>query len=208
MKNTILCSVFFLSLSIAKADIIFSNFSAGSPSFDTNTGITLNDSGGNDLKTSLSFVPSATYRLTQLDLVTSLASVSETNLLDLTISSDSGGNPGAVLETFTFNGSMGVLGTNPSILTATSVLNPFLVNGSTYWITAEAAPNARVVWNFNNQSPNDTGLVDQFSGGSWSSRSLTRGVFDVQGTLSNTPEPGSIMLLGAGLVGLVLSRRR
>jgi hypothetical protein len=181
------------------ADIVFTNFGP-SDTFDNNTGLTVADSSGTDLKTSLSFTPAGSFQLAQIDFVTSLLDGGDQNQVTLTLSSaDADGNPGATIEVFSFSGQMGVLGAAsypPQVLNAVSALNPVLQSGLTYWITAQSSPDVTVVWNQNVMSPNDVGNMAQYQSGAWTTQSVTRGAFRVSGkpvTISS-PEPSVVRL--------------
>lgn len=177
------------------ADVVFTNFGP-SDTFDNNTGLTVADSSGTVLKTSLSFTPTGSFQLTQIDFVTSLLDGGGQNQVTVTLSSsDADGNPGTAIEVFSFSGQMGVLGSAsypPLVLNAISGINPVLQSGTTYWITAESSPDVTVVWNQNVLSPNDVGIMAQFQSSAWTNQSVTRGVFRVIGNpVTITPPPAA-----------------
>ncbi len=173
-----------LILPSLRADAVFSNFGT-SDIFDNNTGLTVADSSGNNLKTSLSFTPAETFQLTQIDFVTTLLDAGDQNQVTLTLSSaGADGFPGSKIEIFSFSGQMGVLGSlssPPLILNAISGINPVLQAGVTYWLTAESSPDVTVVWNQNILSPNDVGTMVQLQSGVWVTQPVTRGAFRVFG---------------------------
>jgi hypothetical protein len=179
---TALLPLFFLQS--VYADVVFTNFGL-SDTFDNNTGLTVADSSGTDLKTSLSFTPVGSFQLTQIDFVTSLLDGGDQNQVTLTLSAaDANGNPGASIEVFSFSGQMGVLGSAsypPLVLNAVSAINPVLQDGTVYWLTAESSPDVTVVWNQNILSPNDVGNMAQFQSSAWATQSVTRGAFRVLG---------------------------
>ena len=183
-------SLFLFAACHLNADVIFNNFGT-SDSFDLNTGLTVADSSGANLKTSLSFTPTVDFQLAQIDFVTSLLNAGDQNQVTITLSStDSDGNPGAAIEVFSFSGQMGVLGSvvsPPVLLSAISGINPVLRSGTTYWITAESSPDVTVVWNQNTLSPNDVGTMAQYQSPSWTTQPVTRGAFRVLGTPVTVP---------------------
>lgn len=195
MRTIFITLLPLLFLQTAHADVIFTNFGL-SDTFDTNTGLTVADSSGNDLKTSLSFTPTGSFQLSQIDFVTSLLDGGDQNQVTLTLSSsDANGNPGTSIEVFSFSGQMGVLGSAsypPMMLSAISAINPVLQRGVTYWITAESSPDVTVVWNQNTLSPNDVGAMAQYQSSMWSTQSVTRGVLRIQGNpVTITPPPSA-----------------
>jgi len=71
------------------------------------------------------------------------------NEVSVSLRLDSGGLPGPILETFTFNGALGPFGStlNPPLV-ASSLLRPILAQGSTYWVTVSTPGSlGRVEWN-------------------------------------------------------------
>jgi hypothetical protein len=85
-------------------------------------------------------------------------------------------------------------------------LHPLLFGGAQYWLIAsspDATQQSNVPWNLN--SIGDSGL--HFQNGIVSNK--TRGAFEVDATpVSAVPEPGTLTLVGAGLVVLASSRKR
>jgi hypothetical protein len=193
MRKSIAILLPLFCLQSLSADVIFTNFGPAD-SFDNNTGLTVADNSGNDLKTSLSFTPTSDFQLTEIDFVTSLLDGGDQNQVTLTLSSaDADGNPGTAIETFSFSGQMGILGSvsyAPQVLSAFSALNPVLTQGTTYWLTAESSPDTTVVWNQNSLAPNDVGNMAQYVSNTWTTQSVTRGVFRILGNLVTvTPPP-------------------
>jgi hypothetical protein len=184
MRIAHITALLLSSLQCVTADVIFSNFGS-SDVFDMNTGLTVADSSGYDLKTSLSFVPTVDFQLSQIDFVTSLLDAGDQNQVTLTLSNaDADGNPGTVIEVFSFSGQMGILGSvtaPPLILNAISGLSPVLRSDTTYWLTAESSPDVTVVWNQNILTPNDIGTMAKFQSSSWVTQSVTRGTFRISG---------------------------
>jgi MYXO-CTERM domain-containing protein len=193
---------------------IYSNFSAGN-TFDTSDGFELgNVGGGNIIVLAQQFTPTGNFTLNQID-VAFFALNPPDNELTLSINADNNGLPGGVLESYDLTHAFGV----DQIDTATSTLQPLLVDGSNYWIVAAftnpASTQDHAVWNLSNNS-SATFSPSAFStdnGTTWAASGQTTqmSVFDVLGTPSGVPEPGPSTQIGAGLLllaGLGIWRRR
>lgn len=72
-----------------------------------------------------------------------------------------------------------------------------------------ANDGSKIEWEFNSTGANSV-ILGSLNGGSWIHDGTgTDAAFDVLGTPStSTPEPGSLLLLGSGLAGLLVARRR
>lgn len=211
-----------LSLAIAlyavplQAGVIYSNLGPGD-SFDPNSGwvvATLASQEHVDQAIAMPFTVIGTnYTFTSAELATSLAH--GTSPLDISLTADAGGLPGDVIETMSVNLPVG----DPALVMATSTLNPSLVAGSTYWITAVASGDLSSVWKFAG-SPGMPifGTVGySYNGGdSWSISSTTpprdpltsneEAAFRVNGDV--VPEPATTCLLLLGAIGIYLARAR
>ena len=195
----------------AQADTtIFSNLGAGD-SYNGSTGWTLGtpDSGTDYFVDGSAFTVGATsLNLSTIEVAAGLTA--GTNQLTINLDADSGGNPGAVIESFTINGAMPGFGSVSagSLVTATSVLHPLLTAGSQYWVVL-SVPNDGMTWAaWNQNSIGDTGPLCRSANGSPLNGSTNvRGAMLITGLSSSVPEPSSIvmvstaavMILGCGL---------
>ena len=133
-----------------------------------------------------------------------------TNQLTIDLDADSGGIPGATLESFTITGAMPPLGTvsSDNLVVATSVLHPLLTAGSLYWVVLNAPSTTFAGWNLN--SIGDMGPFYYTRRGQVIiSGTETLGAMLITGQA--IPEPSSIVLVSTGAVvilGCGLRRRR
>jgi hypothetical protein len=186
----------------AQADVIFNNFG---PNNGYNTG------SGYIIGTSITwvqgdaFTPTGnSFTLDRIELA--LGHGVGPNEIDVSLRTDAGGLPGAVLESFHFS-NMGPLGQNNPPVVGDSTLHPFLAQNTQYWLIASAPDVTFIGWGFN--STNDRGPHAQsFNGGPFNVESQgTRGAFRTTGTPA-IPEPGGLVLFGVGMAALLGSAWR
>lgn len=186
----------------AHAQVLKSNFGPGD-SFNAGTSYVIVGTGSfiSYQAISVTFVPSATAPLGSVDLGANRNL--GTNSYVISLSVDNGGQPGALLESWTTT-----LPGSGVVTSLTSVVNPLLDSSTTYWLTLEAgAPNAFGGWAFNDQG--DTGhFLQSSSGGAWVAQGGTAPVYRINGAGASAPEPGSVALLGLGIAAAGVARWR
>ena len=125
--------------------------------------------------------------------------------------SDSGSNsPGALLATYNVGNADQTLTGNtiaarggiPEYSYSTSIPGLTLTAGTEYWLGISNTTTTDVVWGWE-FTTQGTGDAFQFGGGIWNARSN-----ELAFNLTGVPEPGSLAIIGAGLLGLVGMRRR
>lgn len=176
----------------AKADVIFSNFGPGD-SFDSAQSTTIQPS----LDFAFAFTAKGNFLVDGIELA--VAASGGFRQLTVSLATDAGGVPGAVLESFHFS----VVPTSAAIIGAASLAHPALTQDTRYWLFGEAP--ADVEW-FHNSIGQMGPHADRSPGNPW--RALgqtTEGAFRISGTpqdASVIPEPTSMTLLSLALVGM------
>lgn len=192
----------------ARADaVVFSNFGPGM-TFDINHGYTIAGSATNTAQVvANSFTVAGNVNFTTAQLALGL--VSGPNMLQVLLVTDAGGVPGSIIETMNVN--IGPFGLD-SVVTATSILNPLLTSGTTYWLMAfTPSANTLAGWNFSlidTSPPSPYFASNQIASttGPWVFGSGPRSAFQINGT--PVPEPATILSLGAGIMAIVFRRRK
>jgi hypothetical protein len=131
------------------------------------------------------FTPAQSASLDTLRVV--LNHQGEGNEFDVSVWSDSGNFPGAVLESFHFSNAADVF--PGTLLEANSTVRPLLAAGAQYWVVV-SVPSSPRVWGGWHQSLSSIGdqgrWVYMINGGPWEAvvwtEGFTRGVFEVIGT--------------------------
>jgi hypothetical protein len=178
--------------------IIFSNLGvANAYSPGIIAGWTVAGSSVGFAESAMAFTSSGNFMLTQIDVAISYNNFG-TNSAVLTLDSDSGGLPGAVLMTWTLT-NLPTYGTCCILDTVTPASPVFLSSGKQYWLAATAGTNSSFdVWDSN--SIGQIGPLSQtFTPNTFSGTNIsTEGAFDVLGT--PVPEPSTLLLLSGSLL--------
>jgi hypothetical protein len=190
--------------SIASASILFTNFGPGQ-SYDTSSGnIVGNGFDGNNYAQGDTFVARETQRLLSMSLALSCFFGCPADFA-ISLNADTSGVPGTTLESINVSGgTLGVFGNNNPPVHVMSVLNPLLTVGTRYWVTVSSPIDNSIEWNFNSTGDPSDEAISTDGAATWFSPSgLTPGALEVDAT----PEPGSLLLVGSFLSGLVLRKR-
>jgi hypothetical protein len=202
------CALAFLGAPAEGSTILFSNLvQPGNQYGPDGVGIghTPGLPGDSYLIYAVPFVPGATALLRSFEVP--LGIVSGENQLQAFLMSDSGGEPGSVLESF----SLSNLPSPPGpLLTVESTLNPLVVTGQRYWFGVTGGAQTFGLWTLNlfQGDPNGGGassIVSSGVAGAWTVGSGSRsGALEVMG--DPVPEPSYTILVGC--VGFLFALTR
>ena len=192
------------TLSPAAATVVFDNFDAGGTFHPSNNLVAVNVSlFGPPVTTqrlAVRFTVSGNdYHLNSITLPISIQKNVATDLVRVRLAADNGGEPGATIEVLSENQNIWPAFNNPftTTTTLTSVAQPILGNGATYWIVTE--PTALIAgsnvfvdarWYINAAGNTVTirqqGAVGALPADPWTgaSTSQERAAFRVEGTIT------------------------
>jgi hypothetical protein len=151
------------------------------------------------------FSPAESARLTRLDLP--LLHVSGPNAATVLLMKDVGGRPHETLEEYSVL-NMPVFPATPGVSVITNIISPeqpMLIAGQRYWIIVTGAtPESRGSWLYQFPPTEAPGPVSSLGrSGEWfvNEAAAIRSAFAIIGEpASQVPEPGSMVLIGLGLV--------
>ncbi len=209
-KITVLAflAVFTLALcATASADILYTTLGPNGE-YDTASGYFVDGSNYFNQVLALPFTPNATTTMT--DAVLALGNYAGgNNPVNAYLAADDGLNePGTILATLTQQGTIQPFNSGGSLITFTCNGCGTVNTGTQYWIIAqEPDPGTEQAWMFAYQDQQGHLAFDQTGSinGPWSQFDGTTSGFRVDG---GVPEPGTLVLLGSGLIAAVGGIRR
>lgn len=186
----------------AEPIVVFDTFGPGD-SYATNAGYIIGVGDlGTEYERGIRFSPWTTVEITGIEAA--VLHAKGVNAIDFHLRADESGQPGAILETFSFSGVAGSSG--GEVLCGTSTVRPVVFVGTDYWLTASGpgAPDSWMGWFF--ADPHYPAVRALSSdGGPWEVTSSEKAAaFRVVGV----PEPSTLVLLLSGSLGLLTVRRR
>ena len=210
-RQIIVLAVFIVavfSATQAHSDTIYSSFGQGD-SFATSSALVVgsyNEGPSNTpVATQWGFSFSPSFEATLDSIKFAAAYFGGNNALNVVLMPDSGGLPATALETFNFTGLSG----SPTLYSASSTLHPVLSEATTYWIVLAPQGNGLFGWYEDDMLSGPLAARRDLlaSDPNWQTVSaLHPTYFAVNGT--PVPIPAAVWLLGSGVVGLVVMRRR
>jgi PEP-CTERM motif len=220
MKNSalvlLLAVLLFVFVTPAVADIVYTNLGSGSTYIGTSgDGVAGSGTGVGSQSFADPFaVPAGPgYNLTQLDVAVSWNGLG-TNSAIIELLTNSGGLPGStVLGSWTLTNlpAFGTVGSIQPSQTISGISGIPLSGGTQYWLAAFAGASSTFdSWNSNSTGATGTNAFSTNGGTTWipNGPGARLDAFDVLGTPIATPEPGTLTLLGCGLIGLAVAFRR
>jgi hypothetical protein len=154
----------------------------------------------------MQFSPSSSGFFSELTIALGFISPLPNPPVEVNLYQDNAGVPGTILETLTLNVSTAFLTNNaPTVVAASGTT--FLDSSMLYWLGGTTSDAGFFAWNLNDVG--DLGLealsVTSVNG-PWQTSTQALGAFEIEA--NPAPEPTTLALLGSGLLGLAMMRRR
>lgn len=193
----------------ATAQVVYDNFGP-EDAYQTGIGWTIAGPLSVNYQQGSQFTPTGSGQLSTIEIAMNL--FEGPNHFDMFLHADTGGSPGALLESWSVDDAMGPFGDwNPPVVLS-SVVHPMLASGTPYWLIGANIGTSWAAWMWNS-----TGDIKPFvSGPTGGPYGVQIGDnLDVAGAMRITvqaaavPEPSSMALLLGGAGGcLAMIRRR
>ncbi len=197
----------------ATAGTLYSNLGTGTDVYNCCTGWTVSGTGsiGTSFTAANEFQVTTSGSVTEIDVAIGFVA-GFGNSFYVDIDSNNSGLPGSVLASFTNLSSTTEFGDCCGLVSITGISGLTLTAGTNYWMVigpTSSSDDTFDAWNFSN-SAMGLDLYSEDGGKTWTSNGTQpQGAFDILGGPSGTtPEPGSLLLFGTGLVGVFSAFRR
>jgi len=202
----VVCLATVLSAGYASASTVLYSTLGPNGQYDGSEGWDVDGANFHNQVMAMPFTPNATSGIA--DVVMAMSNFAGTNSpVSVFLESDNGGAPGSILAGLTQVGN--IVAFPGGLVPYTCSSCPTVDAGTRYWLVAqETDPNSQQdwMWAWNDvQGPfyyNETGSAT----GPWSADTFIMSGFRVDG--STTPEPGTLVMLGSGVLGLAGVLRR